>query len=77
MASIPHYQLWLLSFEDFSLLVRPRGSNLFLRRRLMIRDSAYEKLILRFEYADGVLGRTSSGWECSEWGSLHWLDDSV
>ena len=43
----------------------------------MIRDSAYEKLILRFEYADGVLGRTSSGWECSECGLLHWLDDSV
>ena len=30
-----------------------------------------------FEYADGVLGSTSSGWECSECGSLHWLDDSV
>ena len=68
-----------LKIFPFYSFVRPRGSCISLRRRMRIRGSPHEKLIPRFEVADGVLGRTSplggsvvNGIHC-----LHWLDDSV
>ena len=48
---------------------------------VLMKDEDLPRLFVYADYssmhADGVLGSTSSGWECSECGSLHWLDDSV
>ena len=69
--------LWVLVGRNPTLPATDMGWCLFEDFSLFI--FVVEKLIPRFEFADGVLGRTShlggnvvNGIHC-----LHWLDDSV